>query len=220
MKLKLNPYFFVLATCALLMVGCENLDRSRDTANPNVAGKTLALQVCATCHGVDGNSVSPFFPKLAGQQPDYLVDQIKNFRSHQRSDAVGVQHMWGLAKNLTDAQIKEIADYYASQTSERNHVRTNPEEMAQGKAIYDKGLLDKGTPPCIACHGPNGQGMGAFPRLANQHADYIIKQLQVFQDTDDRPGTPMKQVSHPLTSDEMKAVAMYLESFPIEAKLN
>ena len=57
MKLKLNPYFCGLAICSLLLAGCENLDRSRDTANPNVAGKTLALQVCATCHGVDGNSV-------------------------------------------------------------------------------------------------------------------------------------------------------------------
>ena len=213
MKLTLNPLLYLFAA-AIFLTGCENLDRSRDIANPNVTGKTLALQVCATCHGVTGNSISPFFPKLAAQQPEYLVDQIKNFRSHQRAVAVAVQHMWGLALNLTDDQIKEIADYYSSQVSVPIKVGTNPEQMALGKSIYDNGLTEKGTPPCIACHGPNGQGMGAFPRLAYQHADYIEKQLKVFQETDDRPGTPMKQVSHPLTKEEMQAVAEYLQSFP------
>ncbi len=217
MKLQFNPLLCALLP-ALLLVACENLDRSRDTSNPHVAGKTLALQVCATCHGVTGNSVSPFFPKLAGQQPDYLVAQIQNFRSHQRSDAVGVQHMWGLAKNLTDAQIKEIADYYGAQTIGPVHEKVNPKDRELGKNIFEKGLVDKGSPPCATCHGQDAQGNGLIPRLANQHADYLMKQLKVFQETNGRPNTAMEPVSHPLTAEDIKAVSLYLEDFPEPTK--
>jgi cytochrome c553 len=219
MKIKSHPYIgYLLVLASVVLVGCENLDRSRDTANPKVAGKVLAEQVCATCHGLDGNSVSPFYPKLAGQQPQYLITQIENFRSHQRSDAVGVQHMWGLAKNLTDAQIKEIADYYAAQPSLPIHEKANATELAEGKLIYEKGIPDKGTPPCFACHGQNGQGRDGFPRLANQHADYLVKQLKVFQETNDRPGTPMEPVTHPMTYKDIEAVALYLQDFPEAGK--
>ena len=215
MKKSLNAWrVLTLIALPLAMFGCTNVDRSRDVADPNVSGKTLALQVCAACHGVTGNSVSPQFPKLAQQQPDYLVEQIKNFRNHQRSDELGVQHMWGLAANLSDAQITQIAEYFSSQISEPNTGDPDPAQLIAGKEIYLNGRPTQGTPPCVMCHGQKGEGMGQFPRLAYQHANYIERQLQVFQNTDGRPNTPMSPISHPLTPDEMKAVAVFLEAFP------
>jgi len=73
---------------------------------------------------------------------------------------------------------------------------------------------DKGAAPCMACHGSKGEGMATFPRLANQHQDYLMKQLNVFQRTDERPGTPMTQIAHSLSQQEIKAVSGYLQAFP------
>ena len=82
-----------------------------------------------------------------------------------------------------------------------------------GKDIYEKGVQEQNVIPCSACHGPKAQGIEAFPRLANQHADYIVKQLNVFQNTQGRPGTPMEAVVHPLTGGNMSAVAAYLQAY-------
>jgi cytochrome c553 len=105
----------VLAVVAL-SASCANLERSRNLADPNVSGVTLAQQVCSNCHGVDGNSVSPNFPNLAAQQKVYLASQLDQFRKHSRADPAGFEYMWGLSHHLTDKQIGEIADYFAAQT--------------------------------------------------------------------------------------------------------
>ena len=202
----------VLAVAAL-SAGCVNLDRSRTLGNPDVSGKVLAVQVCSTCHGVDGNSTSPAFPKLAGQQATYLSNQLKTFRSHERSDPPGPEYMWGLSRHLTDQQITDIAEYYSKQKAAPN-VGSSPELMAAGKEIFEKGLPEQNVIACSACHGPKAEGIDAFPRLANQHADYIVKQLNVFQNTQGRPGTPMEAITHPLTGDHKAAVAAYLQAFP------
>ena len=206
----------MLAAAAIAVVsGCSNIERSRNLANPEVSAKTLAAQVCSNCHGLDGNSTSPAFPRLAGQQADYIVSQLNNFRDHQRIDPPGYQYMWGLSRHLSDEQIAGLACYYTKQTVHRLPVP--PEDAKQwaiGKNIFDKGLPDENVIACSACHGPTGQGMAAFPRLANQHADYLLKQLDIFQNTQGRPGTPMETVSHPLTGPDKAAVAAYLQAFP------
>ena len=195
--------------------GCTNLERSRDLANPNVAPAVTAVQVCAACHGVDGNSVSPNFPRLAAQPSAYLVAQLETFRSHQRSDPAGFEYMWGISHHLTDAQISGLAEYFAKQTPKRNGA-VDAQQVAAGKVIFENGLPAKEAPPCMACHGPKGEGMATFPRLANQHQDYLMKQLNVFQRTDERPGTPMTQIAHLLSQQEMQAVTGYLQSLPVE----
>ena len=206
---NLLPIFAVLS----LAGGCSTLERSRDLANPNVPPQVTAVQVCSICHGIDGNSVSPNFPRLAGQQPDYLVSQLQNFRSQGRSDPAGFEYMWGLSHHLSDAQIKGLADYFAKQTPQPN-ARVDAKLIAAGKEIYTLGVEAKDAPPCMACHGPNGEGLASFPRLAFQHQDYVVKQLQVFQRTDERPNTPMTQVAHLLSKEEMQAVAGYVQAFP------
>jgi len=202
-----------LLTLLALVSGCSNLERSRDLANPAVAPAVTAVQVCSNCHGIDGNSVSPNFPRLAAQVPDYLVSQLENFRSHQRSDPPGFEYMWGISHHLTDAQIKGLAEYFAAQPAQPN-AAVDAAQMAAGKLIFENGVPEKEAAPCVACHGPKAEGLAVFPRLAGQHQDYLIKQLHVFQETEGRPGTPMKQITHLLTEQEMQAVAGYLQAFP------
>ncbi len=211
----MKPKHVLLAiTVGVIGAGCSNIERSRDLANPAVPGKVLAVQVCAVCHGVDGNSTSPAFPRLAGQQPVYITNQLKNFRSHGRSDPAGSEYMWGLSRQLTDGQIDEIAAYYSQQKVVAPNVPADAALLAAGKEIFEKGVPAQNVIACASCHGPKAQGIEAFPRLANQHADYIVKQLDVFQENQGRPGTPMEFISHPLTGDNKSAVAAYLQDFP------
>lgn len=194
-----------------LGAGCANVERSRNLADPSVSGKTLAQQVCSNCHGLDGNSVSPNFPNLAAQQKDYIVAQLEAFRNPGRSDPAGFEYMWGLSRHLTDKQIGELADYFAAQKVVSPGAG-NPLQAAKGKLIFDEGITAKNTPSCKACHGEDGAGNGMFPRIAHQHADYIVKQLEVFKRTDQRPeGAVMKVIAHGLTKEDMKDVAQYLQ---------
>ncbi len=194
--------------------GCTSIERSRSLANPNTPAKTLAQQVCSNCHGIDGNSVSPNFPKLAAQPDEYIVDQLKYFRNHRRADPEGFEYMWGISHHLTDDQIKGLAAYFSTQKSAPLEPG-NPELIAEGRKIFDSGLPAQGVPPCSTCHGDHGQGNGQFPRVAYQHSDYVIKQLTVFQRTNQRPdGVAMKAITHSLSKENMEAVAAYLQQMP------
>jgi cytochrome c553 len=200
-----------LIAVTLLAAGCANTQRSRDVANVRVPPAVTAAQVCSSCHGVDGVSTSPNFPRLAGQSQDYLVSQLQNFRGHHRSDPAGYEYMWGLARDLSDEQITGLAAYFSAQTPRPN--RPVPAALLPlGQKIFQQGVPEHETPPCSGCHGTEGQGLAAFPRLAGQHRDYLVKQLTIFQRTEQRPGTPMTQVSHNLTRQEIESVAAYLQT--------
>ncbi|PCE21574.1 c-type cytochrome [Burkholderia ubonensis] len=208
-----------IVSLAMLLAGsaCHDLERSRQVDNPAVAGKTIALQVCSNCHGATGVSVSPMFPKLAGQRKEYLVDQLTDFKLHARADANAKRYMWGFT-HLTDAQIDELATYFSSQSATLG----DAEDLAlinAGKAIFEAGLPDKGVAACIGCHGQHGEGVSRFPRLAGQHADYVVKQLRIFRETDTRPrGAVMKDVCSNMSEQDMRAVAAFVEAFPPEAE--
>lgn len=204
-----------LALGLVALAGCQNLQRSRDLANPAVPAQVTAVQVCGLCHGATGNPVSPQFPRLAGQHKDYLLAQLKNFRSQNRSDPAGYQYMWGITQHLTDQQIDGLADYFSKQkpvTSGLTNLSVN--QVTLGADIYQHGLPTREVPPCEACHGPQAEGTGVFPRLAGQSADYLEKQMHVFKETEYRPDTPMKQVTHNLTNDQIVLMAQYLQNFP------
>jgi len=207
----------ILLVCMLLAAagsGCTSAERSRSLGDPNVSGKTIALQVCSNCHGVGGVSVSPNFPNLAAQQEVYFITQMKSFRSHNRSDPAGFEYMWGLSAHLTDEQIKDLATYYAAQQPSAG-ISGNPMRIHEGQAIFENGVQASGVPACASCHGPAAQGNQQFPRLAGQHADYLVKQLKVFQRTEQRPeGSIMKGVAHLLTPENMENVAAYLQAMP------
>jgi len=201
------------AAVLALAAGCAHPDRSRNLADPKVSATTLAQQVCSNCHGMTGNSVSPNFPNLAGQQPAYFIAQLNGFRSHSRQDPAGFEYMWGLSRSLTDAQTEGLAAYYAAQKALAQPVEGERGRIDAGKAIFETGIAANSVPACMGCHGAQGQGMATFPRLAGQHADYVVKQLIVFQRTDERPeGTLMKTVAHQLTRQDIDDVAGYVQT--------
>ena len=195
----------------LTLCACTNLVSSRDVANPEVPAKVVAAQVCSNCHGITGESASPAFPKLAGQQKEYLVAQLTDFKGHERSDSRGTQYMWGFT-HLSAAQVEGLADYFSDQA--RMHGKTFAgTSLVRGEAIFRNGIAENGVVACATCHGPEAGGNGPFPRLAGQHSSYLIEQIKVFKNTDQRPrGAAMKQVTHALSESDMVAVAQYLES--------
>ena len=210
--MKTSTLAFMIAAVSL-SAGCANPTRSRDLANPNVSATTLAQQVCSNCHGLTGNATSPNFPNLAAQVDAYFIAQLNGFKSHGRQDPAGFEYMWGLSRSLTDDQIKGLAAYFAAQAPVRQPVESEAARIEAGKTIFANGLSAQNVPPCSTCHGPEGQGNGNFPRIAGQHVDYLVKQLVVFQRTDERPeGGVMKTVAHELTKQDIENVAAYVQA--------
>lgn len=175
------------------------------------SGKTIVTRLCSDCHGMDGNPVSPQFPRLAGQQKAYLVKQLTEFQMGHRWDPTGSAYMWGIARELTPKQRNEIAEYFSAQKPLPG-AAGNAALESQGKALYQGGMPDKGVPACASCHGKEGLGSGETPRLADQWSHYILEQLGVFS-TEQRPAAvAMHAIVVHLTPDDKLALATYLQS--------
>lgn len=172
----------------------------------------LAVGVCGVCHGPDGNSLNPMFPRLAGQRAWYLKQQLQEFRAQTRGDPSAIAYMWGMASSLSDPTIDALAQYFASQKTgpARHH---DPATISRGQEIFEHGIPTQGVPACAVCHGQDGLGSSSFPRLAGQHAEYILTQLSSFQ-SNMRNVAVMHGVARGLHESEMRAVAEYLESLP------
>jgi cytochrome c553 len=196
-----------LAACALSSGAVRAADVS-----PEIERVThqLAETTCANCHGVSGRSISPTFPILAAQTAPYLQAQLRAFRDQTRGDPDALTYMWGMASQLSDATIEALSAYYAAQAPSRAKTG-NAEVMARGKQIFEEGVASQGVPACATCHGPQARGNDAFPRLAGQHADYLVRQALVFQSTL-RAAPVMHAVVKGLSQDQTRAVATYLES--------
>ncbi|MDS0793984.1 cytochrome c4 [Burkholderia pseudomultivorans] len=177
-------------------------------------GKAIAGQVCASCHGADGNSASGSFPTLAGQHPEYLVKQLNDFKAQPgakgpaRNNAV----MVGFASALSADDMRNVAAYYGSQTAKPGTAR-DAATVPIGQKIYRGGIADKGVPACASCHGPTGQGIPVqYPRLSGQWADYTVAQLTAFQQGVGARNNneAMHQIASRLSDSEIKAVADYI----------
>ena len=204
-----HGFYIIFFVAFLNLSGCVN--NSRNVNDANLAGITIAQQVCASCHGMTGESISPMFPKLAGQSREYLSAQLIDFKGHERSDLRGAQYMWGFT-HLTPKQVDELAGYFSSQAP-MYAKRAHTELLARGESVFRNGIAQSGVVQCVACHGKSGEGNGAFPRLAGQHAQYVMEQIKVFKETERRPrGAAMKQITHDLTEADMAAVSYYIES--------
>ena len=163
--------------------------------------------VCAACHGADGNSAITLNPKLAAQHPEYLEKQLTEFKSGKRANAV----MSGMAAGLSEQEMKDIAAYFAAKKLTLGQAVKNG-AGSLGEKIYRGGIAATGVPACAACHGPNGAGLPKqFPRLGGQHADYTLAQLKTFR-TGERANAPMMMaISAKMTDAEMAAVADYIQ---------
>jgi len=245
MQTKSRIFSCLIVLVATILVGCtyfnnlppvttlENPSRSRTLGDYEVAGNVVAVQVCASCHGVNGQSNSPMIPNLAGQQKDYLANQLQDYRDHSRSNEYGVQYMWGMAGPLTDKQIQELAEYFSQQGPAKGiESSIDKTTLARGKEVFEKGIPEQGVIQCISCHGPNGEGMAGFPRLASQKSYYLTQQLNVWQHPDQkrfmevggntwaprtitfaRPrGVLMQGIAKNLSDEDAKAVSLYLST--------
>lgn len=200
-----------LLVSLLLTLGVSGIAQAASTA---VVGDAAAGQaktsVCGACHGPDGNSMAPNFPKLAGQGDRYLLKQLHEIKDGKRQ----VLEMTGLLANLNDQDLADIAAYYSSQKGSVG--AADPALVAQGEALFRGGNLEKGMPACIGCHSPDGQGLAAagFPHLGGQHASYIEKQLTDFREgdrTNDGDSMIMRGIAAKMSNKDIKALASYIQ---------
>jgi cytochrome c553 len=199
------------AVTALLVVGCLVLAgcNTKETVG-NDATVRGTEHVCSSCHGLQGQSENPDFPILAAQQHDYLVTQLKAFRDKTRADPHAHTYMWGMAAKLDDATIDGLATYFARQPSAPPQTN-DPALVAAGAAIFNNGIPATNVPACGACHGDTAGGNGAIPRLASQHAHYLVEQLEAFK-SNSRANEMMHENAEHLTPQEISEVTAYLGS--------
>jgi cytochrome c553 len=197
--------------CLLASLGATAVAASGGTqvsASDDAAIK-LATQVCSSCHGPGGDSKSPTFPRLAGQQQAYVSAQIKAFKSGTRNEQEAHDYMLGMTTLIDDATAESLARYFASQPHPKG-IPGDPAAMAAGKKIFEQGIPGQ-VVACATCHGAHAEGNGIFPRLADQHEAYIVRQLTVIQ-RNLRNSPVMHGIIKNLTPEEMKNVAAYLQS--------
>jgi cytochrome c553 len=180
---------------------------SAKAAKPDLAkGEASYGAVCAACHGVDGNSGTPTYPKLSQQHPEYLVKQLQEFKSGKRANAV----MKGFASTLSDEDMKNIA-YWVTTKKAKPGFAKEKELVTLGERIYRGGIADRQVPACAGCHSPNGAGIPSqYPRIGGQHADYAIAQLTAFRDGVRKNSLQMGQVAAKMNDREIKAVSDYM----------
>lgn len=167
----------------------------------------VAKTVCAACHGADGNSVAPTFPKLAGLQAEYLEKQMREFLTGKRKSEI----MDASLPALKSADLSALASYYSSQKPAAGSV-SDEKLAAAGKAIFDDGNTASGVPACSGCHLAAAQGNERYPRLAGQHATYTVAQVQAFKagTRSNDKARVMRAVAARMTEEEIAAVAEYI----------
>ncbi|WP_409297721.1 c-type cytochrome [Pseudomonas sp. KCJK8993] len=195
-----------LLVSLLLTLGITGVAHAAGDA---AAGQAKAA-VCGACHGPDGNSMAPNFPKLAGQGEKYLDKQLHDIKSGKRQ----VLEMTGLLTNLSDQDLADIAAYFASQKGSVG--AADPKVVARGEELFRGGKLDQGMPACTGCHSPNGVGNAAagFPHLGGQHAQYVAKQLTDFREgvrTNDGDTMVMRSIASKLSNKDIEAVSSYIQ---------
>ncbi|MFL9814076.1 cytochrome c4 [Stutzerimonas sp. VN223-3] len=193
------------------------------TGMAHAAGNAEAGQekvaVCGACHGADGNSAAPNFPKLAGQGERYLFKQLQDIKAGSSPTAepgVGrkVLEMTGILDPFSDQDLADIAAYFASQKMTVG--MADPALVAQGEKLFRGGKLDLGMPACTGCHAPNGVGndLAGFPQLGGQHAAYTAKQLTNFREgnrTNDGDAMIMRTIASKLSNKDIEALSSYIQ---------
>jgi len=180
------------------------------TALAESPAATAAANICAGCHGADGNSVATTFPKLAGQQKKYLLRELMDYKSGKRASEIMAPFM----VTLSESDLTELAAYYAKQKPAPGVVG-DPALLALGKTLYLKGNSKTDVPACDGCHEENGNGDGKFPRVAGQHVDYTLDQFRLYAAGRRTNGARVMQaVAERMNEQETRAVAEYMASMP------
>ena len=195
-------YKTLITACAMMALTSVSVAAGNATA-----GKAKSAS-CAACHGADGNSMNPTWPKLAGQSASYIVKQLADFKAKKRNDPL----MSFQASALSAQDMDDLGAYFASQTGSQGGA---DEKLAvAGAKLYRGGNKAKGVAACIACHGPTGAGNPAakFPKLSGQHAAYVEKAMKDFRagSRSNDMNKMMQNVAEKMSDKEIKAVASYI----------
>ena len=184
------------------------------TGFAQAAGDAAAGQgkvaMCGACHGADGNSMAPSFPKLAGQGERYLLKQLHDIKGGARV----VVPMTGMLTAMSEQDLEDIAAYFSAQNMSVGEA--DPALVARGEELFRGGKLEQGMPACTGCHSPNGAGNDAagFPQLGGQHADYIALQLTNFREgvrTNDGDTKIMRSIAEKLSNKDIAALSSYIQ---------
>jgi len=175
--------------------------------------------ICAACHGADGNSVVPNWPKLAGQHQQYLVRQATLIKSNDRP----VPEMMGITPGLSEQDILDISAWYSQQSATGGVA--DESKVVLGEQIFRAGNAESGVPACMSCHGPAGEGnpLSGYPAVAGQHAMYTDKMLTRFRSgenwgEDDKSSQVMNGAAARLTDEEIEAVASYIQGLYLSSE--
>jgi len=208
----------IRAVAFALMCSVSALSLAAEPAAPaatpaSVDAAAIAKNVCAACHGADGNSSIPANPNLAGQHASYLLKQLNNFMASPDGKPALRQNgiMNGMAAPLSEPERKALAQYFSKQTLKPD-VAKDEALVTQGRKIWRAGDMKKGIPACAGCHGVAGAGLPAqYPTLAGQHPEYLISQLQQFRDgtRHNDPEGVMRTIAAKMSDPQMKAVSEY-----------
>ncbi|HSC82422.1 MAG TPA: c-type cytochrome [Pseudomonas sp.] len=199
-----------LLVSLLLTLGVSAAAHAADAIVGDAKAGQAKTAVCGACHGPDGNSAAPNFPKLAGQGERYLLKQIHDIKGGKRQ----VLEMTGILDNLNEQDIADIAAYFASQKMSVG--AADPKLVDAGEALFRGGKVEEGMPACTGCHSPNGSGNAAagFPHLGGQHATYVAKQLTNFREgdrTNDGDTMVMRSIAAKLSNKDIAAVSSYIQ---------
>jgi cytochrome c553 len=209
MRVRCSLLVAVFAT----VVGSTAANAQEGAGTVSQAELRAKTDYCKTCHGVSGQGFRGSFPmpRLAGQQPEYLKNQLQAFIDRRRTNPV----MFNVAHVLSPPMLEGLTTYF--QNLDPKPLGGAPKEpMAEGKKIYEEGVPSAEVPPCASCHGPDAKGADAFPRLAGQLHDYVYRKLTNWdkergQDKAKPDNSAIMQpIAHNLTEAQIKAVAAYL----------
>ncbi|MCP4129348.1 MAG: cytochrome c4 [Gammaproteobacteria bacterium] len=198
----MGKWLVTVSTILVLAVGMAQ------AAGDAAAGKAKSV-TCLACHGPDGNSPNPIWPKLAGQHPVYILKQLQAFKSGERKNDL----MSPMAMPLEEVDMENLAAYFSSQKQVAGTAATD--KVRLGEKIYRSGNAENGVAPCMGCHGPSGMGNPAaqFPRISGQHAAYAEKALKDFRGKTRTNDTQkmMQGVTAKMSDAEIAAVAQYIQ---------
>lgn len=171
--------------------------------------ESLAVRNCTWCHGGTAQGYTPA-PRLAGQQPQYIENQLVGFREHLRDNPFSKLYMWGAAASLSRQHIRDLAAYFSAIPPQAAN-DGNRELVAAGRTIYQEGLPDSNIAACVACHGPEGQGFAQIPRVGGLAYSYLKRRLEQWAEGYHvAAGPPMLSIAGRLSRNQIEALASYL----------
>ena len=197
----------LIPALALAALSSTTLQVAASATHTDLArGEEIVQSKCFICHGAEGESSSPAFPRLAGQNANYVLRQLNDYKSGKRKSST----MQPMVEDLNAADFRALGAFFASRTT-HGHAVADPELAAVGLYIYKRGNPDAGVAACAGCHGANAHGTDSLPRLAGQHAQYTLNQLKQFNTRErTNDNAVMHGIASKLTELEAKGVAAYL----------